>query len=173
MQPTQIRSATAEPLLLLGTTTRSLSQQYLSTARQTLRHLVDNPGWLVDIPLARPDHGYARTLVFGDGAVSVFAFAWAPGAATGIHDHHCSCCFGVVEGHMTELRFRTVDDDRVAIAARMQRDAGHVACMIPTGPNIHQMRNETAEHAITVHIYGFDSRLHDSSVHREYALAQG
>ena len=82
------------------------------------------------------------------------------------HDHHCSCCFGVVRGKLSELWFRVLDERRAAVTRVATRGPGYVASMLPSGPNIHQMINEGAEVAVSIHIYGFDHRLCGSSIRR-------
>jgi hypothetical protein len=44
--------------------------------------------------------------------------------------------------------------------------------MLPTGPNIHQMPNDSGEEAISIHIYGFDHRYCENSIRCEYTLAK-
>lgn len=144
---------------------------YLDGARRVLTQLVSDPNVLKGRELARREGGYARTMLYGDERLSAYAFTWAPGSFTPIHDHHCTCCFGLVSGSLRDNWFRALDDGRAALTHTTVRQAGFVAALLPTGPNIHQMVNDGTEEAITIHIYGFDHRLHASSVDREYVLA--
>jgi predicted metal-dependent enzyme (double-stranded beta helix superfamily) len=100
--------------------------------------------------------------------MSVWAMIWAPGSKTSIHDHHCSCCFGIVSGALVERRYSCVDEGQVTLSREVIRRSGFVACFQPSGPNIHQMSNDFSDEAISLHIYGFDHRMHASSIHREY-----
>jgi predicted metal-dependent enzyme (double-stranded beta helix superfamily) len=103
--------------------------------------------------------------------MSAWAIAWAPAASTSIHDHHCSCCFAVLRGSLREIWFDAVGDGEAVKTAEALRAPGYIACMLPSGPNIHQMTNAGQEEAISIHIYGFDHQRHATSVEREYRLA--
>jgi predicted metal-dependent enzyme (double-stranded beta helix superfamily) len=160
-------------LASLRTDEGTLSRDYLAAARSVLRELVATPDLLRALPLARKEGGYTRNLLAGDESVSVWAIVWAPGSATCIHDHHCSCCFGVVSGTVTETWYRAIDTQRAIATEQYDRDAGYVACMLPSGPNIHRMRNLGSQDAISIHIYGFDHEAHDSSIETQYVAVEG
>lgn len=146
---------------------RSLDQ-YLHTARQVLGELVATPDLLAGVQLERRPGALARNLICGDEHLSIWAMVWAPGAATPIHDHHCSCCFAILAGSLREVRFHAVDASRAVRTAEHDRMPGFVAAMMPNGPNIHQMINVSNEEVISVHVYGYDHRAHKSSIRREY-----
>lgn len=146
---------------------------YLEKARATLRAMISRPELLDDLPLLREAGRYTRTLLYGDEQVSLWALLWPPGVRTCIHDHHCSCCFGVARGVLTERWFRPVGDRQAIVSAVAQREPGFVAAMLPTGPNIHQMLNETDQDVVSVHLYGFDHRRHASSIDRQYDEVAG
>lgn len=141
----------------------------LAAARVILDRILADPESVTSLALVRTPGRYERNFLFGDGESSVWAMTWAPGSATAIHDHHCSCCFGVLSGTVLERRFQR-EDDRVVQTFERLRQPGFTAGMLPTGPNIHQMLNLSDEEAISIHVYGFDRALHASSVHREYHL---
>ena len=149
------------------------SRDYLAAARNVLRELVAIPDLVQRLPLLRKQGGYARNLLAGNDAVSVWAMVWAEGATTSIHDHHCSCCFGVVSGTVSETRYRAVDAARAVPTEEHDRQAGYVACMLPTGPNIHRMQDRGPGEAISIHIYGFDHEAHASSIETEYTAVAG
>lgn len=149
------------------------SRDYLAAAREVLRELVAMPDVIQRLPLKRTLGGYARNLLAGDGGVSVWAMVWGEGSATSIHDHHCSCCFGVVSGTVTETWYRAIDDSRAIATEEQHRTPGYVACMLPSGPNIHRMRNFGPGEAISIHIYGFDHEIHSSSIEKEYVAVSG
>lgn len=157
----------------LRTDAGTLSGDYLSAARIVLRELVAMPELIERIPLARKPGAYTRNLLAGDGVVSVWAIVWGQGAATSIHDHHCSCCFGVVSGTVTETWYRAIDATRALPVEEQNREPGYVACMLPSGPNIHRMRNNGRGDAISIHIYGYDHEAHASSVETEYRAVEG
>ena len=149
------------------------SRDYLAAARNVLRELVAIPDLVQRLPLLRKPGGYARNLLAGNDAVSVWAMVWAEGATTSIHDHHCSCCFGVVSGTVSETWYRAVDAARAVPTEEHDRQAAYVACMLPTGPNIHRMQNRGPGEAISIHIYGFDHEAHASSIESEYTAVAG
>ncbi|WP_342236067.1 cysteine dioxygenase [Inquilinus sp. OTU3971] len=133
-----------------------------------LEHVAAHPDLVCDLDLERKPGSYARTLLWGDAETSVWAMVWDRGARTAIHDHHCSCAFGIVSGLLTENRFRALDEVRVAKTWETVHRPGAIASLATTQPNIHQMVNDSGAIAISLHIYGFDPRVHDSSVDREY-----
>ena len=150
---------------------RQASPDYLLAARLTLESLLRRPEGLAGVKLARNRGGYARTLLFGDDQLSLWAMVWDIGAKTSIHDHHCSCCFGVLAGALTELEFTAIDETTAVMTSQAVRMAGHIACMTPTGPNLHQVVNDRPSEAISLHIYGYDHMTRATSVRREYKLA--
>ncbi|WP_089173896.1 cysteine dioxygenase family protein [Bosea sp. AS-1] len=151
----------------------TLSRDYLAAAREVLHELVAMPDLIQRLPLERKPGAYARNLLVGDENVSVWAIVWGEGSATSIHDHHCSCCFGVVSGTVTETWYRAIDASRAVPTEEQQRQPGYVACMLPSGPNIHRMRNFGPGEAISIHIYGFDHEVHASSIENEYTAVSG
>jgi predicted metal-dependent enzyme (double-stranded beta helix superfamily) len=162
-----------ELLEQLHTDESTVSHDYLAAARRVLERLVKEPGLLKSLPLQRKEQGYTRNLLAGDGLASIWAMVWSPGAATSIHDHHCSCCFGVVSGVVSETWYRAVTASQAVPETQYEREPGYVACMLPTGPNLHCMQNLGTEEAISIHIYGYDHTCHASSVRQEFnALSQ-
>ncbi|MFK8252161.1 cysteine dioxygenase [Ancylobacter terrae] len=159
------------PFVELSRVTRTLADAYLDHARTTLEAIIARPALLDHVRLERNGERYARTLLFGDSQMSAWAILWPPGSKTSIHDHHCSCCFGVISGALDEVRFRTVAPRQVVVESVSHRERGFVAAMLPTGPNIHQMVNAGSRDCVSVHIYGFDHAMHTSSIHHEYELA--
>ena len=152
----------------LHTDRTTLSQDYLAAARRVLKGLVGQADLLTSLPLERKEGSYARNLQAGDALVSIWAMVWGPGAVTCIHDHHCSCCFGVVTGIVSETWYRAVSETHAVPEREYDRMPGHVACMVPSGPNLHRMENRHAADAISIHIYGYDHNAHASSVQREF-----
>lgn len=140
----------------------------LSAALSMLERMAADPAMLDTASLARRPGGYARTLLSGDGDASVWAIVWDAGARTSVHDHHCSCCFAVLAGELCEASFRAVGEGTAVAVAETRLGPGAVRCMLPSGPNLHQMVNRGTAEAISIHVYGFDPRTAPSSVHREY-----
>lgn len=157
----------------LRTDEGTCSRDYLAAARKVLEELVAMPELIQRLPLLRKPGAYSRNLLAGNDAVSVWAMVWGEGSATSIHDHHCSCCFGLVSGTLSETWYRAIDASRAVPTEQHERRAGYVACMLPTGPNIHRMHNAGPGEAISIHIYGYDHQLHDSSVETEYTAVAG
>jgi predicted metal-dependent enzyme (double-stranded beta helix superfamily) len=137
-----------------------------------LEHFTARPGLICDLDLERRPGTYARNLLWSDAGTSVWAMVWDRGARTAIHDHHCACAFGVVSGNLTEIRFRAFDGIRVAKTWETLHRPGDMASLATSQPNIHQMVNDSDAVAISLHIYGYDPRVHDSSVDREYLAAR-
>ncbi|KQO75918.1 cysteine dioxygenase family protein [Rhizobium sp. Leaf262] len=152
---------------------KALVQQYLQAARMTLETMIAKKELLRDVTLISSDGAYERNLLVGCGDFSVWAMTWAPGSRTSIHDHRCSCCYGIVQGSLTEVRYKAIDTGRVVEQERAVREEGFIDCLIPSGPNIHMMCNESNEEVISIHIYGYDHRLHSSSIHQEFAVVAG
>ncbi|OJY38163.1 MAG: hypothetical protein BGP06_17210 [Rhizobiales bacterium 65-9] len=146
-------------------------EAYLRRARAVLQDFVARPERIPFADLKRDPKAYTRNLLFGDDRLSIWAIVWPPGSSTSIHDHHCSCCFGVARGALEERWFDAIGDGRAALTNIAVREPGYVACMLPSGPNIHQMRNRGDEEVVTVHIYGFDHTQKASSIETEYSEA--
>lgn len=140
-------------------------------ARHLLQQCLAQSDLIADLPLVRRPGSYERNFLFGDHTMSVWAMVWDRGAMTSIHDHHCSCAFLVVSGQLTERWFEPSGTDTVVRTAEMVRRPRFMACMVPTGPNIHQMLNTGDEVAVSLHVYGYDRALHNSSVEHEYRVA--
>lgn len=149
------------------------ADHYLRAARETLDNLRALPSLLSGVELSRTPRAYTRNLIFGGKELSAWALVWTPGSLTPIHDHHCSCCFAVLRGTIRESWYSSIDPGRAVKTAEHFRTKGYVAAMKPTGPNIHQMTNDGPEDAVTLHIYGYDHREHDTSILNEYDLANG
>jgi 3-mercaptopropionate dioxygenase len=162
--------ASALRLRKLSPFSRTLSEAYLEQVRATIRDIIADSHLVDGFELQRQHGRYSRTLLFGDAEMSTWAILWPPGSRTCVHDHHCSCCFGVARGSLKEIRFRAVNDEQAVLEAVAVREPGYVAATLPTGPNIHQMINDSDREALSVHVYGFDHMMHSSSIHREYEV---
>lgn len=141
---------------------------YIEAARHALTSLIEGPMPFDPAALDRVPGGYARNLLFNDERMSVWAMVWSAGARTLIHDHHCSCCFGMLSGTVRELNFRAVKEGHAVQVGDKQLAPGYVECMLPDGTDIHQMINDSGAEAISIHIYGFDHNSYESSIGHVY-----
>ena len=104
-----------------------------------------------------------------DGSFSVVALVWRPGQATPIHDHVTWCVFGVIQGTEHEERYVLRDDGWLEQAGTAVNATGDVTGLAPPG-DIHRVRNDGTQTAISLHIYGTDISRMGSSVRRVYDL---
>jgi predicted metal-dependent enzyme (double-stranded beta helix superfamily) len=111
-----------------------------------------------------------------DGAFSLTALVWLPGQRTTIHDHVCWCAVGVLAGVEHEVLYqwrpREVASlgEVTSLVAVAERDAfpGDISGFAPPG-DIHRVRNDSDEVAISLHVYGADITDRGTSVRRVYA----
>ena len=138
-----------------------------------LSGLLANDDLLAPAHREAPGSGYGRNILFvcPTGMFSVLAVVWPPGITTPVHDHKTWCAFGVYEGDVVETRYDPADDgprrDRAVVTATSALGVRAVAHLPVTG-NIHRMRNLTRRTAITIHVYGGDSRRMGANVERIY-----
>ena len=105
-----------------------------------------------------------------DGAWSLIGLVWLPGQVTPIHDHLCWCVVGVHEGGEFETRYALSDDGTYLIeTASAHAGVGDVSGLMPPG-DIHRVRNDSDQMAISLHVYGADVRGTNSSTRRRYDL---
>ncbi|MEL6059808.1 MULTISPECIES: cysteine dioxygenase family protein [unclassified Methylobacterium] len=169
-----IPSADIEAMLSdLAVSARRTPEAYLAAARATLVRILSRPELLDPSRLVGRGEGLSRNLLFGTEAISVWAMVWAPGAMTPVHDHHCSCCFGLLRGSLRETWYRPISDTHAMATQDAVREPGFVACMLPTGPKLHRIANDGPEAAVSIHVYGYDHRAQETSIHRTYAVAAG
>ncbi|SFJ15706.1 cysteine dioxygenase family protein [Methylobacterium brachiatum] len=168
-QPADVEAMMAD----LALSAESSAEAYLASARATLLKILARPDLLDRTRLVAPPGGLGRNLLFGTRAISVWAMVWSPGAVTPVHDHHCSCCFGLLNGSLRETWYRPISDTHAVATLDAVRVPGYVACMMPTGPNLHRIANAGPDTAISIHVYGYDHREQASSIHRTYEVAPG
>jgi predicted metal-dependent enzyme (double-stranded beta helix superfamily) len=157
----------------LARSARRSPDAYLATARTTLQAILTRRDLLDGAQLDARDAGLGRNLLFGTGEISVWAMVWAPGAVTPVHDHHCSCCFGLLRGTLRETWYRPISGTHAVATLDAIREPGYVACMMPSGPNLHRVANDGPDVAVSIHVYGYDHRVQASSIHRTYEIAAG
>ncbi len=102
-----------------------------------------------------------------DGTFSIVAMVWRPGQATPIHDHVTWCVIGVLHGTEHEERYRLRSDGWLEQDGTADSHAGDVTGLAPPG-DIHRVRNNGTETAISLHVYGTDVSRLGSSIRRTY-----
>lgn len=139
--------------------------------------LLDAPGLLTDAQRLVPETGYGRYEIFlcPRDAFSVLAVVWPPGISTPIHDHAMWCAFGVYEGVIRETRYAaagTAAGGPLAAVADVAELCPGMAGHLPVAsPNIHCIHNPTDRPAISIHVYGGNSRKLGPNVENIYTLA--
>ncbi len=112
---------------------------------------------------ARSNHG-SYVLYQGESGLLVTSVVWGPGDHAAPHDHGTWGMIGVMGNHLTETRFRRVDDRSVAGYAQLEKDrtaefaSGEITLLIPEVDEIHQMDNFTDRPTVEIHVYGNDLR---------------
>lgn len=136
-----------------------------------LRDAIPRGGLLRSRDRAGSPDGYTQHVlhVGEEGGFSVVALVWLPGQRTPVHDHVSWCVVGVVEGEETELTFAAEDGSPGSLRAtgRQRYPAGSVCWLVPPD-GIHEVRNEGAGVAVSLHVYGADISVLGSSIRRTY-----
>ncbi len=134
-----------------------------------LERLIANPSAIPDEYLApvgrgaRSNHG-SYALYQGDSGLLITSVVWGPGDHASPHNHGTWGMIGVMGNHLTETRFRRVDDYSVEGYARLEQDrsveftSGEITLLIPEVDEIHQMDNFTDRPTVEIHVYGNDLR---------------
>lgn len=99
-----------------------------------------------------------------DGTFSILGLVWRPGQSTRIHDHITWCVVGVLQGTEHEELF----DEALNPTGARDSHPGEVSGFAPPG-DIHRIRNNGSETAISLHIYGTDISRVGSSARRYYS----
>ena len=135
-----------------------------------LRRRLPGPDLLAPEQLLGDPAGYQTHLVHAeeDGSFSIVVMVWRPGQATPIHDHLTWCVTAVLQGAEYEEIF-TLRGGRLSVVARNQNHVGTVSGFAPPG-DIHQVRNNGPDIAVSMHVYGTDITRVGSSIRREYNL---
>jgi predicted metal-dependent enzyme (double-stranded beta helix superfamily) len=106
------------------------------------------------------------------GLFSIVALVWRPDQVTPIHDHVSWCVVGVLQGGELETRYvlRTRERSTYLKESGIQENCpGSVCGLIPPG-DIHRVRNNGTQTAVSLHIYGADISTLGSSIRRCYDL---
>ena len=134
-----------------------------------LERLVANPSaipeeYLVPVRRGARSNDGSYALYQGDSGLLVTSVVWGPGDHASPHNHGTWGMIGVMGNHLTETRFRRVDDYSVEGYAKLEQDrsveftAGEITLLIPEVDEIHQMDNFTDRPTVEIHVYGNDLR---------------
>ena len=137
-----------------------------------LRERVADPD-LLDASLTDPGPDGSREQVLHvdpAGRFSVVALVWTGGATTPPHDHVTWGVVGVHRGVEVETRYAWVDE-RLVEQSVARSVAGGVDGFVPPG-DVHVVRHEGDDVAVSVHVYGTDVTRRGSSVKRVYAVPE-
>jgi predicted metal-dependent enzyme (double-stranded beta helix superfamily) len=147
-------------------------QQTEELVARALRRHLPGPDILTAAERAGHAGGYRTHLLHTepDGSFSVLGLVWRPGQATVIHDHVTWGACGVVQGSEHEELFALREGGTVLEQVGENENlVGDVVNFTPPG-DIHRVRNQGDESAISLHVYGADLSRLGSSVRRVYDL---
>jgi predicted metal-dependent enzyme (double-stranded beta helix superfamily) len=122
-----------------------------------LGELVGHDDWLPEAMAKCPPHGYAQNLLWCDPfeRFCIIALAWAPGAATPVHDHKMWGLVGVLRGLEVSQRFTRDPAIGVLTKGALHRLApGEIEVLLPAEGDIHQVTNAGAGSSLSIHVYG-------------------
>lgn len=104
------------------------------------------------------------------GVFSIVALVWRPGQQTPIHDHISWCVVAVLVGEEHEVLYslsRAGGGDVLVAESESHNPAGSVCGFAPPG-DIHSVRNDGDDIAISLHVYGADIGARRTSILRTY-----
>ena len=127
-------------------------------------------GWL------RPEHrigdpaNYMRHLLYvdPDGDFVMSVLVWMPGQQSAVHGHHVWCAYGVVEGELSEERFRESETGLQPLKTSVI-GAGDIADLDPDATAIHRVCNRSLAPLATLHLYGVAAERLTTGINRIYA----
>ncbi|MEO8143900.1 MAG: cysteine dioxygenase family protein, partial [Betaproteobacteria bacterium] len=96
------------------------------------------------------------------------AITWLPGQKSPVHGHYVWCAYGVVEGELTEEKFRAPGALLEPVGTTMIR-AGEIADIDLGGPIYHRVSNQTQKALVTLHTYGVAADSLTTGINRIYA----
>ena len=159
----------SDALLSLVDTCDSLGAAFFAGARRTLESLLADPE-LLDSRSPVDPIACSRDLLWRDpmNRFGIWVLWWPPGSGTPIHNHHCSCAFGVYRGHIEEILYTVQQDGNgTAEQQRCLRGIGYVGGGTSTR-TVHRMRNPTGQLAASIHLYAYHPELHPNSIERSF-----
>ncbi|MBA3488107.1 MAG: cysteine dioxygenase family protein [Longispora sp.] len=106
-----------------------------------------------------------------DASFSVVALVWLPGQFTPVHDHIAWCVVGTYQGSEEEVRYRMTAQNGKEYLEETEVNVtppGHAMFIVPPG-DIHKVRNSADGQSVSVHVYGADIGLNQTtSIRRCY-----
>lgn len=160
--------ARADAVRSLVDLSNGVEDAFFSLAQRTLRSLLGDAHLLDHLAPADP-RTFSRRLLFTDPAnrFGIWVLGWPPGCLTPVHNHHCSCAYGVYRGSIEEIVYSVDPASGAAIESdRSQRKAGYVGGA-PLGLDlVHEMLNSGGECALSIHIYAYRPDHHADSIDR-------
>lgn len=145
-----------------------LDDAFFSVAQRTLRALLGDANLLDHLAPADPGT-FSRRLLFTDpvNRFGIWVLGWPAGAQTPVHNHHCSCAYGVFRGSIEETIYAVDPTSDVAVEpVRSLRHAGYIGGAQLGFDLVHEMFNPSAEPAVTIHIYAYRPDRHSDSIDR-------
>lgn len=116
--------------------------------------------------------GYRQHVLHAEanGSFSIVALIWAPGQETAIHDHLAWCVAGVLEGAETEITYQIepLDESWQLTPVGQRVNGSGTVCFLQPPGDIHKVRNDSDDIAVSIHVYGCDVRRAASSIRRVY-----
>jgi predicted metal-dependent enzyme (double-stranded beta helix superfamily) len=143
---------------------------FVAASKRTLTRLLSRDDLLDALPDVDTDR-FSRRLLFADpdGRFGIWVLTWPPGCQTPIHNHHCSCAFGIYRGRIDEIVYaEDADSDAVVESSRFVRDVGFIGGAPPRAGYVHEMLNSCGEAAVSVHIYAYRPDDHSDSIERRF-----
>ena len=150
----------------------SLNMAFHASARRAIAALLADASLLEGMQPEDPNR-ISRSLLWTDpmNRFGIWVLWWPPGSQTPIHDHHCSCAFGVHRGRIEETFYRadTAADGRAAESERCLRPQGYVGGGPMESKVIHRMRNPDDRLAASVHLYAYHPQQYSSSIRQSFS----
>jgi predicted metal-dependent enzyme (double-stranded beta helix superfamily) len=160
--------APADAVRSLVDLSNGLDDAFFSVAQRTLRSLLGDADLLRSLGPADPQ-AFSRRLLFTDpvSRFGIWVLGWPPGSRTPVHNHHCSCAYGVYRGSIEEVVYSLDTDSAIAVEpVRLLRKTGYVGGA-PLGLDlVHEMLNPGADLALSIHIYAYRPDRHADSIER-------
>jgi len=172
LQTINRRLASADAVRSLVDLSDGFDEAFFPTAQRTLRLLLEEVDLLADLPQVVAG-AFSRSLLFSDPAnrFGIWVLGWPTGCQTPIHNHHCSCAFGVYRGSIEEIMYAVDPAGRAAVeTTRWQRTRGYVGGAPLESGLVHEMLNVGTDVAISVHIYAYRPGHHTDSIDRCFKL---
>jgi len=121
-----------------------------------LAECVTERDWLTRDPLAAGQEQYVRHILYADaaGRYTIVAIVWRPGQRSSVHAHYTWSGAAVYRGELTETIYRVSRGPAPPFpVSNIRRRPGDFTFHWPLN-EIHRVGNESAETAISIHVYG-------------------